>query len=249
MRRIGRFALFACLMAALLAGVPAAAVSSHRTVLPRSATDREIFMKVDATRAQVAAVRKAIAHDHDVIRFSYLDHETALEEFQRIFRRNEDLSTAVTAADLPESFRLAIRDRRAHAVQRRYEKMKGVDSVEGGSTTPSDEWTIWKACSRIAYDLEVVMLVDATPEQLDTVAATARAAPDVDKVEVTDATEVAAIVDCVAPGAHKRSTLPLLIHVALTDPAAATARSLEGQLEALPGVKEVNHDPQLGEPS
>jgi hypothetical protein len=54
----------------------------------------EVFMNVQTTPGEVAAVRAAIEGRPGVVGFEYLDKPAAYQEFKRIFRNDPDLKTA-----------------------------------------------------------------------------------------------------------------------------------------------------------
>jgi len=53
-----------------------------------------VFMNVQTTPGEVAAVRAAIEGRPGVVGFEYLDKPAAYQEFKRIFRNDPDLKTA-----------------------------------------------------------------------------------------------------------------------------------------------------------
>jgi cell division protein FtsX len=67
----------------------------------------EVFMAVDE---HLGAVRAALDGDPGVVRYRFVDHATAYAEFQRRFREDQDLVQSIDPADLPESFRVVLRD-------------------------------------------------------------------------------------------------------------------------------------------
>ena len=64
-------------------------------------TDAEVFLEVDATPRQIAAVQRALDRDPTVKAFSYLDQDATYKEFSRIFADNRDLVETVPASSLP----------------------------------------------------------------------------------------------------------------------------------------------------
>jgi cell division protein FtsX len=93
-------------------------------------TDPEIFMKVDATDAQIAAVRQALATNPDVASFQFLDHDQAYAKFKHIYRDQPGLIAKTTPNDLPESFVVTLKDpSMGAALQAVFELLDGVDTV------------------------------------------------------------------------------------------------------------------------
>jgi hypothetical protein len=93
------------------------AVGSTATVKTFDATtgrpvddDVEIFMRVNACNGQIDAVRRALERDRDIVAFQFLSKNDALREFRRLFADEPSLIENTTAASLPASFRLRVRD-------------------------------------------------------------------------------------------------------------------------------------------
>jgi cell division transport system permease protein len=107
----------------------------HGTERIKGGVTLEIFMKVDATKQQIADVQETLGKDPNVKSSRHLTKEDAYKEFKRIFRRNPDLVSSITAADLPESFRVAPKKAElTDSVKATYRTSLGVDSVD----TPGD---------------------------------------------------------------------------------------------------------------
>jgi hypothetical protein len=83
-----------------------AAVLSFATVV----SDVEIFMRLTAPAAEVAAVRDQIASNSDIVKSTFIDHQAAFEEFKKLFADQPVLIENETPEGLPESFRLDVRD-------------------------------------------------------------------------------------------------------------------------------------------
>jgi hypothetical protein len=100
--------------------------------------DAEVFMKVNATRGQVHAVRAAIANDTtEVQSYRYLDHEASFAEFKRLFADRPALIESTTPDVLPESFRLvASHGTPSQVLVRRFEHLDGVDRIASRSGIP-----------------------------------------------------------------------------------------------------------------
>jgi cell division transport system permease protein len=91
----------------------------------------EVFLNVDATPTQVADVRAALDADSGVRSHRFVDRATASAEFRRQFRDDEDVLGSISAADLPESFRVEVRDpATSDALEQRLAALPGVDTVE-----------------------------------------------------------------------------------------------------------------------
>jgi cell division transport system permease protein len=112
----------------------------HGTEKIKGGVTLEIFMKVDATEQQISEVGKNLKGDPNVKSFRHLTKDDAYNEFKRIFRSKPDLVNSITAADLPESFRVAPKqtstpiDQLTDQLKGQYRTQQGVDSVD----TPGD---------------------------------------------------------------------------------------------------------------
>jgi cell division transport system permease protein len=111
----------------------------HGTEKIKGGVTLEIFMTVKATREEVDAVRKnldaAEKPGGNVKSYHYLNKQDAYAEFKRIFHRQPDLVNSITAADLPESFRVApTRAELTDTVKSQFSTQQGVEEV----TTPGE---------------------------------------------------------------------------------------------------------------
>ena len=96
--------------------------------------DIEVFMNVAATPAQVANVATAIAKRPDIARSRHLDHGDAYREFSAMFKDQPNLTSSMSPADLPESFRVQLRaGADARTVSGRLRSLDGVSSIERSS--------------------------------------------------------------------------------------------------------------------
>ncbi len=93
----------------------------------------EMFMRVEATRSEVATVRRAVVGSSAIRRYAYVSKQAALRTYRRFTRDNPALSDDVTAAVLPASFRIQLRDCSAKSdLQAFFEQVPGVDEVVAG---------------------------------------------------------------------------------------------------------------------
>jgi cell division transport system permease protein len=107
----------------------------HGTERIKGGVTLEIFMRVDAPREQIDAVEANLKADTNVKSSTHFDKERAFAEFQRIFRRNPDITRDITANDLPESFRVAPkRAELTDTVRGEFSTQPGVEQV----TTPGE---------------------------------------------------------------------------------------------------------------
>jgi hypothetical protein len=108
--------------------------------LPHEKADLEVFMAVQATDDEVAAVLAEVDASPDVVQYAFLDHDAAYEEFRTLFSCNPDLIDSIRAQDLPMSFRiLATTPDVISTLRTQFSGLSGVESVEtyDHSTTTS----------------------------------------------------------------------------------------------------------------
>ena len=103
----------------------------HGTERVKGGVTLEIFMNVNATKQQVDDVDTLLGDDPNVKSTRHLDKDDAYREFKRIFARQPDLLSSITAADLPESFRVVPRKAElTETVKGEFETVQGVESVK-----------------------------------------------------------------------------------------------------------------------
>ena len=104
---------------------------NHGTERWKNGVELEVFMNVDATEAQIAAVQRQLVNDPEVRDFKYLTKDDALIEFRRLFKDQPDLVNSVDAAALPSSFRVApVKAELTKTVADRFQSQPGVDEVK-----------------------------------------------------------------------------------------------------------------------
>ena len=107
----------------------------HGTERIKGGVTLEVFMNVAATDQQIAAVQQDLKDDVNVKSYKHLTKTDAFAEFKRIFRRNPDLVSSITAADLPESFRVVPKKAElTDTVKGEFSTKQGVGEV----TTPGE---------------------------------------------------------------------------------------------------------------
>ncbi len=96
----------------------------------RGDVEIEIFMKVDATNGQIAAVETELKDSPEVKDFEFLTKQDAFEEFKRLFQDDPALVREVTPESLPTSFRVAPKEAElTETLAKRFEARAGVDNV------------------------------------------------------------------------------------------------------------------------
>jgi hypothetical protein len=99
--------------------------------------DLTVFLLDDVTPAQRTAIQEALERHPDVEEVDFETKEEAYERFVEIFGDNPDLVAGVTAAAMPESFRVDVGDGGdAGEVGGIVSGMPGVDAVREGGDRP-----------------------------------------------------------------------------------------------------------------
>jgi cell division protein FtsX len=163
--------------------VAVARTASEVDELSDSSADVEVFMTLEATRQEVRGVQQAVRRSDLVDRYSFLDKQDSLREFRRIFRKDRDLVAAISADDLPVSFKLDLSHRsdRQRAVDV-FGRLPGVDKVAAVKTDAEVRRIIANgitACLAPTRTFEVFMNVNATSAQVGAMGAAIEARADV----------------------------------------------------------------------
>jgi cell division transport system permease protein len=114
---------------------------------PLASADVVVYMSVNASADETAAVSHAVATSPQVRQFAALSHDDAYEEFSQLFACNADLVHSIAPKDLPESFRLTLTaPDAASSAEGTLRSLPGVDTVTTGAAeaanTPACEQTI-----------------------------------------------------------------------------------------------------------
>jgi hypothetical protein len=104
------------------------------------AVDAEVFMKNDATRAQLATVRRAIRQANAVDRFTLVDQDALQEAFARIFPDDPGLVREASRARIPVSFRIDFAEgARINRWITRVERLPGVRRATNSQELGTDD--------------------------------------------------------------------------------------------------------------
>ncbi len=97
-----------------------------------------VYMRPDATPAQIDAVGDDLENSPQVKSFVYLDHPAAYEEFQELFRDDPAFVEAVTPDVLPTNFKVVPVDGTAEvatAIQEAFVQKAGVQEIAAATDT------------------------------------------------------------------------------------------------------------------
>lgn len=97
-----------------------------------------VFMRVDASQAQIDAVQRDLEESPDVSGLTFVDKNAAFEEFKVLFADTPEMVSSVEAADLPPSFRVEPVDKDVAAVEAlgsQFQDQPGVEDVVFASET------------------------------------------------------------------------------------------------------------------
>src|SRR5215831_16653985 len=102
----------------------------HGTDKWKHGVEFEIYMKTDATREQINALRAQLDRDRQIKSAKYISKEQAYNDFKRIFKDKPDLVSSVDPSALPASFRVApTQVKRTTALRDKYNTRPGVDEA------------------------------------------------------------------------------------------------------------------------
>jgi cell division protein FtsX len=245
-------------LCAPLAACSGGSEASAREVPRLNGEDAEVFMKVHATPAQVAAVRRVVRRSNAVERYAFLSREDALREFRRIYRDQPEVVATAGPGDLPPSFRVTLRDDGGvRTLRRSLRGMHGYDEVadrhDGGREAGRMEA---KLCAQLLaggttdVDAEAFMTVAASPASQDLVRAALARAPEVERFHFVDQEEAYRIFQRLFAGRDKvladasPSTLPSSFRIWFRP--GASADRLLSEVRSLADVDEVKtFDPDV----
>lgn len=100
------------------------------TVQWRGGVELNIFLNPDVATTQRDGLQAELAAMPEVRKVTFVDQETAYEEFKQMFSNSPDMVESVTAKDLPPSFRVVPREPElVDTVGERFTKREGVKEV------------------------------------------------------------------------------------------------------------------------
>jgi cell division transport system permease protein len=100
----------------------------------KSADDVSVFLHFGITDQQRQDLGTALEADPLVLSFTYESHEQAFHRFKVLWRDSPDLVKTVTADQLPESFRVQLKDPETYmAFVAGFKNTPGVDQIVGSS--------------------------------------------------------------------------------------------------------------------
>ncbi len=134
----------------------------HGTTRWKHGVGEEIFMKVDATDNQIAAVQTKLDNDRDIKRYRFLTKDDALREAKNLFRNDPDLANSLEADTLPASFRVTpLRAERTEAIANRFRPLSGIDEVKSAPETTKSLLSFTKYVRLLFFGLSAVLLASS----------------------------------------------------------------------------------------
>jgi len=102
----------------------------HGTNKWKHGVEFEVYMKTDATKEQIDALRNQLNNDRQIKSANYISKEQAYNDFKRIFKDKPDLVSSVDPSALPASFRVApTQVRQTTTLRDKYNTRPGVDEA------------------------------------------------------------------------------------------------------------------------
>lgn len=204
----------------------------------------EIWMKVRATKQQVAAVRKALRDEPNVDEFAFLDKHDAYQEFKRIFRDDPKLVKNVDPAALPTSFRIVLRDvaEASPGLTADWHRLHGVDDIAESPLLREAFTRRQEACNHPVVDLEVFLRVNATADDERRAGDALAALPGIAHLDFVTRDDAAAFVNCYFVGSQifdglSADRLPPSFRI--TVERGANEQALAKSIAMIPGVDDV----------
>ena len=123
MHVIARLAVLVCLCAWSCGGGPSTGKAPELR-------EFSVFLSLDVTAEEREKVRDRLEAHDDSAEVDYVDRDEAFAEFQELLKDDEDSLNSVDAEDLPESFRVTVKDGGdMEAIASDVEDMPGVDEI------------------------------------------------------------------------------------------------------------------------
>lgn len=212
--------------------------------------DAEVFMDLNASDAEVKAVRAEIERSDVVRTFAFVSKHDAMRSFRQLFADQPALIATTTAEELPVSFVLRfVKGEDSVAFVRQVSRRTGVDEVKDRhKNTGMPRREVERICAARPGagpgDVEVYLFMDATTVETDAVQATLETAPAVQSFRFLS--RDAALTEFQRIFAHK----PKLLESTTADQLPTSFRldlatgqpvdELLQQLAHMPGVEEVS---------
>jgi cell division transport system permease protein len=134
----------------------------HGTNKWKHGVELEIFMKVDASPAEVNDMKAALDADPQVKDFRYLDHNAAYEEFKKFFKDQPALIETASPDALPESFRVVLSTAElTDEVALRYKTAPGVDVIESAQEQTKRLLRIIRIVRYLFWSMALALLASA----------------------------------------------------------------------------------------
>ncbi len=124
-----------------------------------------VWMNPDATVEQDDAIRRTIDESPAIREWTYVDQQATFQEFREIFADEPELLDAVSATDLPPSYRVAPVDPDAAVVDElseQFEERPGVRSVRSASDTVREIQNQADRIGRVFLVGSIILLAAAT---------------------------------------------------------------------------------------
>ncbi len=118
-----------------------------------------VFMKTDASQAQIDAMQRTLTGLPQVKSNKFLDHEAAYAEFKEIFADRPELWKNISAADLPTNFKVFLKDGSSNLVLSLTDQLKQEPGVYDIAAAPAALKKQEKAFANIGKVLIVMSIV------------------------------------------------------------------------------------------
>jgi cell division transport system permease protein len=142
----------------------------NATVQWRGGVELNIFLKPEATQAQTDAVQRQLDALPQVKRVRYCDKQCAFAEFKSLFANEPEFQDAVTADDLPPSFRVVpTSPELTEQVGRQFVNRPGVYKVKYAEKEIKTLLNVTKWAQRFILAIALILLLSAAVLILNTI--------------------------------------------------------------------------------
>jgi cell division protein FtsX len=150
-------------------------------------TDLSVMLEPGSSASEIEAVEQLLADSRTVANSAFLSQEEAVRVFRCIFAGEPETIADTDLGRIPEQFQVTLTDQRAE-LPSLLQNLEALDGV----------FTIRRDCSdaSVAADLEIFMLLDATPEQIAGARAAIEQAPGVANVTFVSKEDTHEVFTC-----------------------------------------------------
>ena len=143
---------------------------SKATLQWRGGVELNIFLNPDVAQTQRDGIQAQLESDPAVRKVTFVDQESAYEEFKTMFSNSPDMVESVTAQDLPPSFRVVPRQPElVETIGEKFTAREGVKEVVYAKETVETLIKVTTFLQRMIFAIAAVLLLSASLLILNTI--------------------------------------------------------------------------------